>query len=80
LIGLSASLLLLVNGRIAGISGITGALTFFPNLPLRVDSCEATVTLPQSADAQLPAGPVTLKLTDVNGRSFTTALAIPPRA
>ena len=36
---------------------------------------QATVALPPAADVELPAGGVAIKLIDVNGRSFTTALA-----
>ena len=34
----------------------------------------ATITLPPPADAHPPAGPATLKVTDVNGRSFTAKI------
>ncbi len=41
---------------------------------------EATVTLPPAADARPVTGTAVLKLTDVNGRSFTTGLAALARA
>ena len=41
---------------------------------------EATVTLPPAARVALPAGGATIRLIDVNGRGFTTALATPGRA
>jgi hypothetical protein len=39
---------------------------------------EATVTLSPAAGAKTVAGNAMFKLTDVNGRSFTTRLAAPP--
>jgi uncharacterized membrane protein YphA (DoxX/SURF4 family) len=41
---------------------------------------EATVTLPPAAKFEMPAGGVTIRLIDVDGGSFTTALAILERA
>ena len=39
---------------------------------------EATVTLRPAADVKTVTGNAMPKLTDVNGRSFTTRLAAPP--
>lgn len=43
----------------------------------KIVGAEATVTLPPITDVRLQAGPLTMKLTDVDGQSFTTMLARP---